>query len=180
MKILADAPRYTKSGSAAGLLKCFLFHPGFRFMVLYRICNHLPAFNPLGFVARVWYKNLKRRYGFQFPHKTKIGKGLFLVHFGGIVINQSAVIGDNCTVSQGVTIGYVNRGNKKGCPVIGDKVWIGANAVVVGNIKVGNNVLIAPLSFVTTDVPDNAVIAGNPAVIINYKGTDEYNNNLVP
>ncbi len=67
-----------------------------------------------------------------------------------------------------------------GCPVIGDRVWIGANAVVVGRITIGDDVLIAPLSFVNFDVPDKAVVAGNPAKIINYNGSEGYVNYIIP
>ena len=96
-----------------------------------------------------------------------------------IVINNKSILGDNCNIHQGVTIGNVNRGKNIGCPVIGNRVWIGANAVVVGGITIGNDVLIAPLSFVNFDIPDNAVVAGNPAKIINYKGSEGYVNYLV-
>ncbi len=64
-----------------------------------------------------------------------------------------------------VTIGQANRGERKGCPKIGNKVWIGAGAVVVGKIVIGDNVLIAPNSYVNYDVPSNSIVTGNPASI---------------
>lgn len=70
---------------------------------------------------------------------------------------------------QGVTLAQSNRGNKKGAPTLGNEVWIGANAVVVGRINIGNNVLIAPNSYVNTDVPDDCLVMGNPAQIIPQK-----------
>ncbi|MGL2966877.1 serine O-acetyltransferase [Flavobacterium sp. XGLA_31] len=94
------------------------------------------------------------------------------------MINQNVILGENCNVSQGVTLGNVSRGKLKGTPTIGDRVWIGANAVVVGNIKIGDDVLIAPLSYVNFDVPDKAVVAGNPAVIVNYNTSAGYLKNL--
>jgi serine O-acetyltransferase len=100
-------------------------------------------------------------------------------HYGNIVINQGAILGKNCCVAQGVTIGYVSRGRRKGYPTIGDRVWIGANAVVVGNIAVGNDVLIAPLAYVNFDVPDNAVVLGNPGEIVNYNGSQGYVKNII-
>ena len=65
-----------------------------------------------------------------------------------------------------MTIGEISAGPRKGVPTIGDDCWIGTNAVVVGNVRIGSNVLIAPLSFVNFDVPDNSVVIGNPGKII--------------
>ncbi|WKK84212.1 serine acetyltransferase [Marivirga arenosa] len=157
----------------------FIRRPGYRFCHYFRWSKKFGLAHPLGFISRLLLKSSKVKYGFQIPHFCEIGGGLFLGHFGNIVINQHVKIGINCNLAQGVTIGYVSRGKIKGCPTIGDNVWIGANAVVVGNIKIGNNVLIAPLSFVNFDVPDNAVVSGNPAKIINYKGSVGYVNNTL-
>lgn len=77
---------------------------------------------------------------------------------GRIIINPKTVIGDNINISTGVVIGQINTGKKKGCPTIGNEVWIGDNSIIVGNIKVGNNVLIAPNSYVNFDVPDNSIV----------------------
>ena len=74
-----------------------------------------------------------------------------------------------------MTIGQENRGARKGAPVIGDNVWIGANAVIVGKIEIGNNVLIAPNAYINSDVPDDSIVIGNPAKIIhNEKATEGY------
>jgi serine O-acetyltransferase len=129
--------------------------------------------------GRIWYRTLQVKFGFQIPHSCEIGHGLFLGHFGNIVINQGVIIGKNCNIAQGVTLGNTSRGEKKGCPRVGDRVWIGTNSVVVGKIKVGNDVLIAPLTLVNFDVPDNAVVAGNPAKIISYSGSYGYIKNTV-
>lgn len=87
-------------------------------------------------------------------------------------------MGENCNISQGVTIGNISRGKLKGCPIIGNRVWIGANAVVVGNIKIGNDVLMAPLTYVNCDLPDGAVVSGNPLKILSYKGSGVYVKNV--
>lgn len=73
-----------------------------------------------------------------------------------------------------------NRGKRKGCPTIGDSVWIGANAVIVGKIRIGNDVLIAPLTYVNFDVPSHSIVIGNPGRIIHRDGaTDGYINKTV-
>ena len=87
-------------------------------------------------------------------------------HNGRIIINSKATIGKNCNIATGVTIGQENRGRREGAPVIGDSVWIGTNAVIVGNITIGKDVLIAPLSYVNFDVPDHSIVIGNPGKII--------------
>ncbi len=95
----------------------------------------------------------------------KIGAGLYIGHGSGITINPAAIIGENCNLHKGVTIGQENRGPRKGAPVIGDCVWIGVNATIVGNVKIGNDVLIAPNSFVNCDIPSHCVVLGNPCII---------------
>jgi serine O-acetyltransferase len=83
------------------------------------------------------------------------------------------VLGKNINIATGVTIGQENRGARKGAPTIADNVWIGTNAVVVGNINIGEDVLIAPLTFVNFDVPAHSIVIGNPAKIIHKDGATE-------
>lgn len=100
-----------------------------------------------------------------------IGGGLKVVHTSGCTI-VPYIAGENLSVFQGVTIGHsfkINEG-EVGCPTIGDNVSIMANAVVCGNIKIGNDVTIGAGSIVTKDVPDNCTVVGNPAVIIKKDG----------
>jgi serine O-acetyltransferase len=148
-------------------------------MLTLRACQYFNKFNPLGIIFRIWNKLLKVKYGLQFNHICKIGKGFYMAHYGNIIINSNVKIGENCNVAQGVTLGNTKRGKKIGNPTIGNRVWIGANAVVVGGILVGDDVLIAPLTFVNFDVPDNAVVVGNPAKIISYNGSEGYINNIM-
>ena len=174
--LFQDLNRYLKP--KRNKIKLILFNPPFRFMFTFRGCQRYSKFTFIGVLFRIWNKNLQVKYGFQFQYTTKIGKGLYLPHYGNIVINHQVIIGENCNIAQGVTLGNIKRGSKKGNPIIGDRVSIGANAVVVGNIKIGNDALIAPLSFVNFDVPSNAVISGNPATIINYNSSSMYVENL--
>ena len=102
----------------------------------------------------------------QIPPSTQIGPGFYIGHCGRIIINPDASLGKNINIATGVTIGQENRGARKGTPIIGDSVWIGTNSVIVGNIHIGNDVLIAPLTFVNMDVPDHSIVVGNPARII--------------
>lgn len=153
--------------------------PGFKFMLSSRLANRYSKFHPLGIISRYFYKKFFVKYGIQIPRSIKIGDGFLISHFGGIVINKAVVIGNDCTICQNINIGHSKRGKKAGAPVLGDRVYIGPNAVLIGNIKIGNDVLIAPQSFVTIDIPDNAVVAGNPAQIINLNGSKGYIVNLI-
>jgi serine O-acetyltransferase len=133
---------------------------------------------------RIIYKLLHRRYtfkyGIQIAARTNIGEGLCIRHFGTIIVNPRTRIGKNCNIHQGVTIGQTNRGKHTGVPVIGDAVWMGPNAVIVGGIRIGNNVLIAPNSYINTNVPDNSIVSGNPATITpRDNATEGYINNKV-
>ncbi len=94
-----------------------------------------------------------------------IGGGLYINHPYLITINREAVLGKNINLHKGVTIGQENRGSRKGAPTIGNNVWIGVNATIVGKIQIGNDVLIAPNSYVNCDVPDHSVVFGNPCII---------------
>ncbi len=116
----------------------------------------------------------------QIPSNTLIGKGFYIGHCGRIIINGQVKIGNNCNIATGVTIGQENRGKRKGYPAIGNKVWIGTNAVIVGNITIGDDVLIAPLAYVNFDVPSHSIVIGNPGKIIHRdNATADYINRTV-
>ena len=101
-----------------------------------------------------------------------------IIYTYNITINPNAVIGKNCNIHKGVTIGQENRGKRKGVPTIGNSVWIGVNAIVVGNITIGDDVLIAPNSYVNCNVPSHSIVIGNPCKIIaRDNATEKYVNN---
>ncbi len=131
-------------------------------------------------VCYFFLDKLSRKYHFQIPYDTQIGKGFYLAHFGRVIIHPKSVIGHNVNVSTGVVIGTQFRGKRKGAPNIGNYVWIGANAVIVGKITIGNNVLIAPGAYVNFDVPDGSIVIGNPGLIRRAPGaTLNYINNTI-
>jgi serine O-acetyltransferase len=160
MEIKDDLYRYGGLVGFKGFVKAW-FIPGFRFTYFFRKAQS----HKNNMIMRYFYKIILRhysfKYGFQIPVSAKVGKGLYIGHFGTIVISGYAKLGKNCNLSHLVTIGRANRGELKGSPEIGDSVWIGTNSVIVGNIKIGSNVLIAPCSYINFDVPDNSVVIGN-------------------
>jgi len=124
--------------------------------------------------ARFLLKHLMYKLGVSIPPETMIGSGFYIGHFGGIVINSSCKIGKNCNISQGVTLGQANRGKNKGCPILGDNIYLGPGAKIFGAVRIGNNVAIGANCVVTKDIPDNAVVVGVPGRVISQKGSEGY------
>lgn len=154
--------------------------PGFKYMYYLRKASMYKRKSILGIYYRFRLKRLKFKYGYQIKINTSIGEGFYIGHFGPIVINQKAIIGKNCNIAHLTTIGQANRGKHKGVPTLGNNVWIGTGSVIVGKINIGNNVLIAPNSFVNTNIPSNSIAIGNPAKIIKKENaTEGYINNIL-
>lgn len=161
-------------------LKQRIFRPlGLKYIILFRKCQST-KFPLLKIFYILRLHLLSKKTFIQIPYNTKIGSGFYIGHFGRIIINPTATLGKNINIATGVTIGQENRGKRKGTPTIGDNVWIGANSVIVGKIKIGNDVLIAPLSYVNFDVPDHSIVIGNPARIIKKEeATKDYINRTI-
>lgn len=160
------------------LKKCL--NPNLHFIYIFRKTQKYNKTPFLGLYWRIVLRHFQIKYGFQIYPETEIGEGFYLGHWGSLVINPKTKIGKNCNIAQGVTIGQQNRGKNAGFPVIGDEVWIGPNAVIVGKVNIGSNVLIAPNAYVNFDVPANSVVAGNPAKIYsNENATEGYINNKI-
>ena len=151
-----------------------------KYLITWRKAVYYGKKHPLGIVCRLRLKSLSEKSGIQIPTDTVIGKGLLIAHFGTIIINPAASLGDNVNIAPNVLIGKTNRGEKKGVPSVGNDVWIGAGASVVGNITIGDDVLIAPGAYVNTDIPPHSIVMGNPAVIHHRENaTEGYINNRV-
>ncbi len=101
-----------------------------------------------------------RKYGLEISHNAEIGNGLYLGHPYNITVGGGAKIGNNVNLHKGCTIGRENRGERAGAPVIGNCVAIGINATVIGNITIGDDVMIAPNAFVNFDVPPHSIVIG--------------------
>jgi serine O-acetyltransferase len=107
------------------------------------------------------------------PVSVEIGPGLYIAHTGYIVVGSKARIGSHCTLTQGVTIGHAGGGeqDRSGCPTIGDRVYIGPGAILIGPITVGDDALIGAGAVVTRSVPPRGVMAGNPARLLSRRGS---------
>ena len=178
--IVKNLERYHEATLIKGI-KALLFNASFKITFWFRIGSYLKEKKGLIFKLLYWfvfiaYKKNQYKTGIQLPFGTQIGRGLVFAHFSCIVINSGSKIGINCKIFQGVTIGS-KRGENGGSPIIGDNVVISAGAKIIGMVKIGNNVMIGANSVVVSDIPDNAVAAGNPAKVVNMNGkyhTDLY------
>lgn len=117
----------------------------------------------------LFYKKIlnryNKKYGMDFGCCPNFGQGIIIGHWGRIVINPETKFGDHIFLTHNVTIGRDVRGKREGVPTIGNRVCIRTNATVVGKITIGDDVLIAPNTFVNFDVPDHSIVVGNPASI---------------
>ena len=141
----------------------------------YRKTNRRP-----NIVNRIIYRAIKFLWHIEIPYSVSIGRGLYVGHPFGITINPNASIGENCNIHKGVTIGQENRGKRKGAPTIVNCVCICINSTIVGNIKIGDDVLIAPNTFVNIDIPSHSIVFGNPCIVKHKdNATEGYINNKV-
>jgi serine O-acetyltransferase len=145
----------------------FKRQPEWKFIVAYRRFQ-ANRDNIIGAYYRHKLDNIERKTGIHIEGNPNFGRGLIIGHYGRIIINGNAKFGEQIYLTHGVTIGRNAVGKRKGTPVIGNRVRIGTNASIVGNVRIGNDVLIAPNAFVNIDVPDHSVVMGNPCVI-HYK-----------
>lgn len=109
------------------------------------------------------------KYGIEID-SPNIGERLVLGHPHGITVNSRTVIGNDCVLFKGVTIGSIRSGKKEGAPTLGNNVVCCVNLFICGNIHIGDDVLIAANSFVNFDVPSHSVVIGNPGVIYHKNG----------
>lgn len=139
-------------------------------MVIYRFGRWRYGVRPVivrkffSLIYRILYKLVQIVAGIELPCEVPVGKGFVIDHSGGIVISGFARFGDNCRIRSGVVVG-LSRVDDPCAPVIGDNVDIGTGAKVLGNIVIGNNVLIGANAVVLTNVPDDSIAVGVPAVI---------------
>lgn len=181
--IADDLYRYFGRTDAGACVKAFCRVPAFNFTVWLRVASyfegrHSTHCRVLYLIFRLFLERKSLKYGYQIPAAAVIGSGLYLGHFGPIIINRAARIGRNVNIAVGAVIGQTNRGARRGSPEIGDCVWIGANAVIVGAIKIGDRALIAPGAYVTFDVPADAVVVGNPGKVVSSRGSEGYIQNI--
>jgi serine O-acetyltransferase len=173
---------YLKYKSYGGhFISILFFTQAFWAIIQFRIASyfhsnlHIPVIRQIVlFICLIWRKVIEIITGISLPASAKIGSSFYIGHFGGIILNAKVVIGSNCNISQGVTIGVSGTDENRGVPIIGNNVFIGVNSVVAGKIVIEDNVLIGACSLVTSNVLEGSVMLGVPAKSISQNTSNGY------
>jgi serine O-acetyltransferase len=176
----SDVRRCAAAGHTSAW-KSVLLEPGLWALLEYRLEAALARSSwprllrlPARIVFAVWSRLIQAVTGISLPATATIGPGLRIPHAGTIVLHARTVIGRDCCLTHGVTIGISGSGERRGVPRLGDRVYVGANASVVGPVRVGNDVVVGANSLVNRDVPDHCTVVGVPASVVSQKGSEEY------
>tara|TARA_R100000935_G_C2839123_1_gene169991 strand:+ start:1753 stop:2304 length:552 start_codon:yes stop_codon:yes gene_type:complete len=179
-KFRSDLLKYKRYSGKSSFILLFT-QQGLWAILVYRINNSIynskifkPIKSILLFFGLFFQKLMEVLTGISLPYSATIGEKFYIGHFGGIIINSQSVIGNNCNISQGVTVGVSGVKENRGVPVIGNNVYIGANAVIAGSLKIGDNAVIGANSLVTRSVDTNTTVLGVPAIKVSDNNSDLY------
>lgn len=156
--------------AATSNLEVALLYSGFHAVLAYRL-SHALYKKDKHFAARLVSQTARFFTGIEIHPGAKIGKGLFIDHGSAVVIGETAEIGDNCTIYQGVTLGGTGKHVGKRHPTLGNNVMVGSGAKVLGPFKVGDNSKIAANAVVLEEIPENCTAVGIPARVVKRSGT---------
>lgn len=159
----------SRDPAARSALEIFFLYPGFKAIRLHRRANWFYR-HGMFFIARWISQWASRKTGVEIHPAVKIGKRFFIDHGTGVVIGETAVIGDDVTIYQGVTLGGTGKDTGKRHPTIGNNVLIGAGAKVLGPLVIGDNSRIAAGAVVLSDIPSNSTAVGVPAKVVRRDG----------
>jgi len=158
-----------KDPAARSALEVLLLYSGFKAVRKYRLAHWLWRHNRK-FLARWISQRCVRKTNIEIHPGAEIGRRLFIDHGTGVVVGETTIIGDDCTLYQGVTLGGTGKDKGKRHPTLGNRVMVGAGAKVLGPITIGNDVRIAAGAVVLTDIPDNCTAVGVPARVVRRGG----------
>lgn len=160
---------FERDPAARSKAQVYLLYPGVRAIINYRIAHALDK-KGHHFIADWISKHTRRKTGIEIHPSAKIGKNVFIDHGMGVVIGETAVVGDNCTIYQGVTLGGTGKDTGKRHPTLGNNIVVGSGAKVLGPFSVGDNSKIAAGAVVLSEVPPNSTCVGVPARIVKREG----------
>lgn len=150
-----------KDPAAKNILYVILLYQGFHILIFYRL-GHFLYMHKLYFLARLISQLGRFFTGIEIHPGAKIGRRLFIDHGMGIVIGETTIVGDDCTIYHGSTLGGTGKDKYKRHPDLGNNVMVGSGAKVLGSIKIGNNVKIGANAVVLKDVESNSTVVGMP------------------
>lgn len=160
---------FREDPAAKSVLEVFLCYPGFHAILLHRLAHKLYQMNvPL--VPRMISQFTRFTTGIEIHPGAKVGRRFFIDHGMGVVIGETAEIGDDVLLYQGVTLGGTGKERGKRHPTIGNHVVIGTGAKVLGNIRIGDSVKIGAGSVVVHPVPDHSTVVGIPGRVVRIAG----------
>ncbi len=167
--------------AARSAFEIFLLYPGLKAIRLHRLANWFYRHN-MFFMARWISQRASKKTGVEIHPAVQIGKRFFIDHGTGVVIGETAIIGDDVTIYQGVTLGGTGKDTGKRHPTIGNNVMIGAGAKVLGPLEIGDNSRIAAGAVVLHDIPPNSTAVGVPARVVKKDGVrvDDLNQVDIP
>lgn len=171
-----DLVQYKRGSGWRSFFYVYWVFPGFRVTFWFRIARYLRVERQLillGKLATFWLIRYQLKTGVTLNPGTEIGPGLYIPHPGCIVINPGCKVGSNVYISHDVLLGKAHSGPRMGVPEVGNRVFIGAGARLLGRLKVGDNAAIGANSVVLQDVPGNCFVAGVPAKVVKQAGADE-------
>lgn len=156
---------FRRDPSAESVSEVRRYSTGFRIVRAYRVCHWLYERGHRGLA--LWLaKRTRVRYGADIHPAARVGRRLTIDHGVGVVIGGTAIIGDDCLIYQGVTLGMTGKHGGKRHPTVGSNVMLGAGSIVLGDISVGDGALVGAGSVVVHDVPANTTVVGNPARVV--------------
>lgn len=151
-------------------LEIFFLYSGYKALIFYRLAHWFYQHGHT-FIARKISQSGRFWTGIEIHPGATIGRGLFIDHGSGVVIGETAEIGDNCTLFQGVTLGGTGKEQGKRHPTLGNNVLVGAGAKILGPFKVGDNAKIAAGAVLLKEVPAGATAVGVPAKVVRVNGS---------
>lgn len=160
---------FREDPAATSVLEVLICYPGLHAIVLHRIAHGFYQAN-LRFFARVISQIARWFTGIEIHPGATIGRRFFIDHGMGVVVGETAIIGDDCILYQGVTLGGTGKERGKRHPTLGNRVVVGTGAKVLGNITLGNNVKIGAGSVVVHSVPEDSTVVGIPGRVVRTRG----------
>jgi len=155
--------------AAKSSIEIFLLYPGFRAVMHYKVAHWFYIRN-MSFIARYISQRARHKTGIEIHPGAKIGKNFVIDHGMGVVIGETSEIGDNCIIYQGVTLGGTGKDTGKRHPTLGNNVFVGAGAKVIGPFTIGDNSKIAAGAVVLSEIPANSTAVGIPARVVRREG----------